>query len=196
MTMNANPTEPQALQLPGIDVAVGLENVGGDQGFYLRLVERFFSSQRGAMAALLADAAGAQWASLSLRAHTLRGSAAAIGADELARAAGTFEHALTRSASDAGMEPLCEALNIVMSGLELYFASRPATVGARPADVAQGSAARVKLLAQLAEHSGDALDTFDESRDCLALILTPETVQQLMKYLHVYDFDNARRLLC
>jgi HPt (histidine-containing phosphotransfer) domain-containing protein len=80
--------------LPGISVAVGLRNVGGNENFFLKLLRQFLDTSRDS-AKEIGEALAKEDRSLAVRlAHTVKGVAGTLGAVELAQAAGELEKKL------------------------------------------------------------------------------------------------------
>ena len=99
---------PPALDLrlaavPGLDVAAGLRNVGGQLGALQRVLGRFVANYRSGEPAL---AAGSPQAARRHACHSLRGACATIGATALREAAAALEQAL-----DGAAEPVPPAID-------------------------------------------------------------------------------------
>lgn len=188
---------PNASLLPiaGLDTGAGLEHVAGDHAFYLKLLGRFARSHRDAACALRASATTENWQQLALLAHSLRGSAAAIGATTLRQDAARLEqHAASQAPwAPRDAERLAADLEELVAGLRRHLA--PASAPATAADARQVHAVRARLAAVLAEFSGDAPDFFDESRHVLAAVLAQPALAQLADHIERYEFDAARVLL-
>jgi HPt (histidine-containing phosphotransfer) domain-containing protein len=183
--------------LPGLDLEAGLERVGGDRPFYFKLLERFFNTQRGALDEVQADAAAQRWAQLEHRAHTLRGSAANVGAHEIEQLATNLEATLREGRVPAAgqVQQLVLAMRTVFDGIEAHFcAERRASDNAAPVP-ADAHAASAKLLAMLGQYSGDAPEYFDDVRSEMATILPFAALELMVTHLERYDFDAARDVL-
>ncbi|MES2299104.1 MAG: Hpt domain-containing protein [Pseudomonadota bacterium] len=188
-------------ELPGLDLAAGLARVGGDQAFYFKLLERFLHTQRANVGAVPDDAVAQRWAQLEQRAHTLRGSAANIGALALEQAAAALELALRDGGvpATALVETLVAAMRVVFDGIEQHLARQQhgaaqATAAPDAGEVAARAAA-ARLLELLGQYSTDALDYFEDERSHLATILAPDALDAILTRLESYDMDGARALL-
>lgn len=184
-------------QLEGIDAGAGLSNVGGDQAFYVKLLERFWRTQHGAACAF-ADAAGAgDWRAVGERAHSLRGSAAGIGAQALREAAEALELAVgqQRLPATAELEVLQAALALVFGSLDKYFSTHVDSHQYLVADMARAAAAKAQLDVMLSEFSGEAGDFFDSCKNDLAAALPPAAIVLLEGHMQRYEFDAARAVL-
>lgn len=182
--------------LQGVDTAVGLNHVGGDRAFYIKLLERFWRSHQGTAESMRGDAVAGNWSDAARRAHTLRGSAASVGAEELRQAAEALEHAVGHErAAPAEMAALFPVLGRVMAGLEEFFSSQHDPCQISLLNRAQALAARAELIVLLDDFSGDTLDHFEEARASLAQLLTPQALQALAGHLERYEFEAARAVL-
>ncbi len=182
--------------LQGVDTALGLNNVGGDRPFYVKLLERFLRAQQGTAQALGAEAAAGDWVACARRAHSLRGSAASVGADELRQAAEALEHAVGKhGAAPEELALLFPALGKVMAGLEEFFSSQHDPCQISLLNKAQALAAKAELVVLLDDFSGDTLDFFEEARASLAQLFEAGTLQALAGHLERYEFAQARELL-
>lgn len=116
---NATGDEPQ--DLPGIDQRGGLRRCADNQALYRRLLSMFLKDYT-AFDVSMHDARRDPDATAAMRlAHSLRGSAANIGADEVASAAAALEHACKEPLSEEDLAPLLadvmRPLAIVLDGL-------------------------------------------------------------------------------
>jgi len=114
-------------ELPGLSVAVGLKNVGGNEKFYLKLLLQFLETNRGS-AKEIREASANQDRSLAVRlAHTIKGIAGTLGAGGLAQAAGKLEKSL-KNGETSGLSALFHEfesnLNQVMNSIETSQAAK------------------------------------------------------------------------
>jgi HPt (histidine-containing phosphotransfer) domain-containing protein len=108
-------------ELPGISVAVGMKNVGGNEKFYLKLLLQFLDTNRDS-ANEIREALAKKDRSLAVRlAHTVKGIAGTLGADALAQVAGELEKTL-KTGETSGLSALLHefesSLNQVMHSIE------------------------------------------------------------------------------
>ncbi|MES2786801.1 MAG: PAS domain S-box protein [Pseudomonadota bacterium] len=78
----------------GLDFGLGLQRMGGKQTLYLAMLRRYVDGQKSCAADILDALESADWATAERLAHTARGLAGTIGADQLARLAGAVEAAI------------------------------------------------------------------------------------------------------
>jgi len=82
------------LKIAGIDMSLGLKQVGGKRERYESLLRKFASRQAGTVTAIRAALAAGDAASAEREAHSLKGAAATLGALALSEAASNTETAL------------------------------------------------------------------------------------------------------
>jgi signal transduction histidine kinase/response regulator RpfG family c-di-GMP phosphodiesterase/HPt (histidine-containing phosphotransfer) domain-containing protein len=201
------PQESASLSLFGIDSAQGLSYLAGNLRLYTQLLERFRHSQRQADCQLRTEIELQQWQDASRRAHTLRGLASNVGAQELAQVAFKIEQicgkpeqiaeSVPDAELDAALNHLGHHLSLVINSLDQYFAGKTDTA---PAVLAPNSEADVRrkmhqLKSLLEDNNADAEDYLHQVKGCLSTLLPPETLTQLASHISQYEFDEARRLL-
>ncbi|WP_338845834.1 response regulator [Massilia sp. W12] len=183
-------------RLPGIALDKGLQHVAGNRHFYLQLLERFTHSQEHALSEIRKALQEGRRADALRRAHTLRGVAANIGAQQVQSLAEQVE---MQCQHEQPVEPLLpaleQALQEVLQGLAQYFSTR-AAASARPAGK-QPPAAQVlqELRELLQEDRADAVYCFESGESALATLLAPDKLAQLGAALRQFDFELARQLL-
>ncbi|HSD36254.1 MAG TPA: response regulator [Rhodocyclaceae bacterium] len=187
--------------LPGINTARGLATAAGKAELYRRLLLKFHAGQSGFAEAFAAARVDAD-ASAALRvAHTLKGTAGNIGAEEVQAAAARLEEACLPGADpaavDAALVSVLQALHPVLTGLaSLAGTSAAASDGELPdaanepvdAALQQGIQRLVRLLNQ-----GDA-ESVDVAEELLARAAqTPQArmLQRVCRALGDFDFDAA-----
>ena len=139
---------PQVPDLPGIAVESGLTRAGGNRKFYLNLLEKFYSEFQDATGRIqTAVAAGEQELAVRL-AHTVKGVAGTIGANDLQAVAGKMEAALKNDfASDhAGIiQAFDVALTSILRVLGPLAAARQQSA-TLSADARQGDLQQLKVF--------------------------------------------------
>lgn len=107
--------------LPGIDHAAGLRTCGGNASLYRRLLHLFLQSNAHFEPSFRQAAQGGDPSAAYRMAHTLRGSAANIGATDVAAAAGELQQACKEGAPpvevDCLLGKVTKALAPVLEGL-------------------------------------------------------------------------------
>ena len=177
-----------SIAIDGIDAVAGLQNVGGDLGFFVRLLGRFVATQA-STPAMLRAATGTQ---LMHCAHALCGSAAGIGAGALQLQAATLEqHIKTGGAGEGEAEALAVALERLVAAIGEQLPAAASAPGAGSCD----HATQQKLMDMLAAFDGEANDLFEQCRPGLATLMPEAALQRLAGHLASYEFEAARLLL-
>ena len=187
-----SPAAPSLENLPGVDVALGLSHVAGNEKLYRKLLADFVRTSSGSAAAIRDAVEGGRMEEAARLAHTLKGVAGNLGIMEVHRAAAATEAAVKsgeRTAVEAGLERTATLLAAVVEGLEALTgaASRPpAAVRDREAAVA----ALRETAALLARSDPDAEDAFAKVRDALAGAYGDRTAK-ITAALERFDFEAA-----
>ena len=178
----------------GLDVAAGLQRVGGDAAVYRSILCKFHASQADSLKRIVdAEAAGDRPLAIQL-AHALKGVAGNIAATELHAAVETLESQL-----HAG-ERLDETVVARASGLlDSLVASLNSWLQANPPSRVQASLADGQSVAtmigrmreMLAEYNGDAVDLMDALAEALDGLECDAEIRALRQHLSGYDFDAA-----
>jgi PAS domain S-box-containing protein len=187
-------------ELPGIDQRAGLATCMGKVDLYLRLLRKFISSHRAFSTEFLAARSDDDCSVSTRLAHTLRGTAGNIGANDVASAAADLEQAcLTGSQEEVVADRLVEVercLNLVLEGLAGLTEPGPAT------ESLPVSHSDAELQARLAQ----ARDLLVESDTQALTVLHPlprltsdprlaEQLRRVVQHAERFDFDQALALL-
>jgi two-component system sensor histidine kinase/response regulator len=185
---------PSMPPLPGIAVAAGLRRAAGNVGLYRRLVVSFLSDVKGSApeierrlrAGAITDALAAL--------HTLKGTAATVGAERIAELAAELESALkTRPTEAVGLHDLAAAIEEVQEGAAM-LRDEPAAAGPEPgvsAPVARRALGiSVRLRAELVSSNLAATDSFAQLKGVLGSALGAE-VRDLGGAIDHLDFPAA-----
>jgi signal transduction histidine kinase/CheY-like chemotaxis protein/HPt (histidine-containing phosphotransfer) domain-containing protein len=181
-----------------IDSAQGLANSANSADLYRQLLEEF-SSIHGADYEKIADALDARNLDLANRlAHTLKSSAALIGAQKLSAAARDLEQALTEG-EHAHVPQIVETLGFELSAVSAQLKSNATPPSERKsdrqatrqdADLNQALSLIQKLRPLLQSGSTDSLDLLNDIDDILAPIM-PEESAALAKSIKDFEFSDA-----
>ena len=188
--------------LPGIDTNAGLATTGHNAKLYRRMLLKFRDSQ-GHFAQLFTQAQrDADPSGPERCAHTLKGTAATIGAKAVQQAAAQLEQACRHGAPATEVQALLErtltALAPVIDGLRTLNAGH-GTGSAAPAvdaapDQAQRQALGLRLRALLLDDDAQALELWEDN-EALFTAAYPNHWQPLATSLRRFDFDKALALL-
>ncbi len=178
--------------------AAALARLGGNQTLHARLAADFIAQHADSAAAIAEAVQTGQLASARSQLHTLKGLAASLGANALARAAANFQQALAAEPpppTEALQQALTTRLAASLEAFARLTSASPSMAALPPrADAQQAPAhfaAQLTILDQLlAEQNMRALELSAE------LPLTSSEAQALLaKAVQQLDFDQARRHL-
>jgi signal transduction histidine kinase/DNA-binding response OmpR family regulator/HPt (histidine-containing phosphotransfer) domain-containing protein len=184
------------LEIAGIDVATALKRAGGNRKRYEMLLGRFCDSQS-SIALEIQDALAANDQPTARRlAHSLKGAAGNLGADELAALAGHAESAIESGGNtDAALRTLSHALEEAVHAIRAALPpdSVPVASSMAPEDlrVAAQHLARLKKL--LENDDGEAADLMLDARSCLSRVLTSEEIGNLEGQVNDFSYAEALR---
>jgi CheY-like chemotaxis protein len=124
---SAGPRLAQLRQVAGLDVDRGLMLVGGREGLYLSIVEKFIAGNGNFSEQLRAQIEAGNWADAVRTAHTLKGTAGQIGAGQLQAAAAELEQALRSEPTAVETRALMQKIEDLLAGLLAALARNLAT---------------------------------------------------------------------
>ncbi len=141
--------------IAGLNVALGLRQVMGREALYRNLLARFVSSQADAPVRLAAAIAAADWITAERIAHTLKGTAAQIGAGGIRTLAERLEHAIHQRRPAVVLEPLqaeiVAALPILIAAITARLPPVPVIPALAEVDRDYGQILCIRLAQQLRE---------------------------------------------
>ncbi|HHH44922.1 MAG TPA: response regulator [Gammaproteobacteria bacterium] len=186
--------------LPGIDTRTGLARVAGNRKLYRSILLKFRTSQAGVADAVQAALEQGDQESAQRLAHTLKGVAGSIGADELQEAARQLDEAIKTDPASARsqLDPLRRALALVMDALDTLHSSTQKTMDTASdepvdADALQQQLARLRSL--LEDDDADAASVLDEIREQMPGAYRSLELERLENPVSQYDFEEALDVL-
>ncbi|MBS1161399.1 MAG: hypothetical protein H6R15_3818 [Proteobacteria bacterium] len=186
---------------PILDENGALSRLGGNRALLERLLLRFYENQADIVDRLRAAQRAGDFAELRLAAHTLRGLAGNIGAEQLVGEVRQLELALKENAAQPGSE-IEQAIQAVAAALQPVLelagqtARRPPAVGRPPLpDGAHRQHALRQLQSHLEQADAAALCQFAEIDPWLQQLAAPLHLEQLRKNIEHYEFENAGETL-
>ncbi len=181
--------------LPGLDVAGALRRVSHDPAAYIRLLRRFAASQADGARRIDDALAAGDLREAGRLAHTLRGTAANLGANALRDAAQALEAALREDADTATAAPLQARLADELATLtDMLAGALPAADPAPappPLGVAELDAAIAALMTLTESADGAAPAAFRRIRADLATRIGVARTAEISNALQHYDYDEA-----
>ncbi len=183
--------------IAGLNVDLGLRRVIGKKPLYLSMLRKFVAGQKSAIRQIQAALDGSDRNTAERLAHTLKGTAGNIGAEELQIAAGKLEAAihddLPRAAVDALLTSPATLLEALVNALEAALPPDP-QVAAQTADLEKLPAVLTKLTALLADDDSEAGDLWDENVDLFKTAF-PAHWQKIEAELRSFDFEATLAVL-
>ncbi|CAK0757728.1 two-component system, sensor histidine kinase and response regulator [Gammaproteobacteria bacterium] len=195
----------ERVELPGLQIYQGLNQLGGNQKLYFKLLKSFVKVHDPTPLELLAALVSRDAQTLRRLAHTLKGVASTLGAEMLHQTAMRTE----KTALDGSCEDLIEAIVPLLLHLEevlhsiriLLNSSRAAdsdaaeTPVASDLDVTQSAALHTKIR-DLLEHSDTRLQEVCTTHQTAirAWFAGIGSYQTFMEKIEHYRFDEARQI--
>ncbi|MBF0501811.1 MAG: response regulator [Candidatus Riflebacteria bacterium] len=184
--------------ISGINMAAGLQRVRGKKRLYLNLLHRFVESQTETAARISEAIERGDFESSKRLAHTLRGVAGNLGAEEIHEIAQELEQAIINSEADDKIRKLCarlgEALKLLIRNTRIVR-KRIANMSAAAISIPVDLSALLPELSALAEYlkksNVKSLDTFRKLRDDLVRVAPSDEFSRLEKNISIGDFDEA-----
>ncbi|MCB1734827.1 MAG: transporter substrate-binding domain-containing protein [Gammaproteobacteria bacterium] len=187
--------------LAGIDTETGLRRMGGNAKAYLRLLRSFRESQKAAVPRIQVPFNAGDTNTAMREAHTLKGVAGNIGADQVHDAAETLEHAIRSGERDI-FKPtvaLLESLRQVSQSLELLDGldseGHEISVSSREVDPRRIAQTFAELRALLNESDADSVHPLYALKDMLAGRDDADALDGISRAIDQYDFDLAIKRL-
>ena len=189
-------------EIPGVDIAAGLERVAGNTRLYRDLLTQFVEKQGDAASQISAAIESGNPERAERIAHTVKGVAGNIGIESVFTAADKLERAIRERSSGIGSSvaefahSLASGIQKIRRALNESFTSRPAK-GRSPAtfDSQAASAALARLRILLEASDGDAVDALVAVEDALGGAIDREQMNEqlnaLGKAVNDFDFEAA-----
>ena len=188
---------------PGLDLARGLGVLRGNAEKYLDLLVRFVAAHTDDMARLTASLDAGDPVAARRIAHTLKGTAATLGAESLSAMARRVEETLAvEGATNSHSDDLHRAILAVTSEFEILSAALPVqrAVGAEPADDSAPTDSPElrdtldELEKRLEQSDVSAINLFRQRAGILRTSFGPHCTQ-LERQILAFDFETARHTL-
>ncbi|KQW99950.1 hypothetical protein ASC94_30945 [Massilia sp. Root418] len=183
-----------------LDTDDGMERLMGDAGLYGMLLMRFRKDYEPAVAQIRQLLADGALESAQRKAHSLKGAAGMIGAQELHRLAELAEAGLGahNAAQQAVLDALQAGLDKVLLAISVHLGGTDGMAGA-PAPPASPQrvldahthALLTRLARLLEEGNGEAIDVLEQSASVLAATLGLAGYREVAAAAHEFDFETA-----
>jgi PAS domain S-box-containing protein len=189
---------PVLPEITGLDVASGVRRAGNNPKLYIQLLSRFTSDFADCNQSFSGFFANAQWDEAERLAHTLKGLAATLGANEVSVLAGTLEVASKQqdvSGAANVFSELMQLLTPLLVALAQYVAG--SVVESVVAEIDENVKERklpdcLPLLRKLlSEGDSDAIDLWDKHHKEFVLVLPAQVVHRIATAIQNFEFDVA-----
>jgi HPt (histidine-containing phosphotransfer) domain-containing protein len=190
--------EPGSLLIPGIDTATALKRTGANRKRYESLLSCFADSQATAIGDIRTALAASDSPTAKRLAHSIKGAAANLGANALAKVAAQAEYAID---SKQGVAPALETLSLnlhttiasIHSTLRKELAPDSSVIpSANPSIVVQPLSQLKKLLES---DDGDAADFVLNARADFCKVLTAAEIDAVIGHVGNFAYADALRSL-
>jgi PAS domain S-box-containing protein len=193
----AEPAHPDTLlELPGIDTQAGLETAMGNAKLYRRLLIKFREANERFSEQFVAAQADADSSAAARCAHTLKGTAANIGARRLAVAAGELELACKNALPSETIDPLLarirSELHVVLKSLgQVQAEELSETRPEAKADPAELRRLLATINALVEDGDSEAVSAVEKLAKLVKGTTMSRSVETISAALAEYDFGTA-----
>jgi two-component system sensor histidine kinase/response regulator len=180
--------------LTGVDVESGLTRVGGNRALYGKLLLKFRKGYRDAVGQLRSLVAADDLESATRLAHSVKGVAANLGVDALARAAAELEKRFRAGELEVPTAVLQEfenRLNEVVGAIATIEAPREETERQGPVDVDAVRPLLIEMAGLLETDLAEAVDRLEALRGLLAHTEMGDAFERLAEQVDDFDTDEA-----
>jgi CheY-like chemotaxis protein len=199
---NIPPSDDLPDSLPGIDIVTGLQRVGGNRKLFRKLLAEFYLDHGNDIAAIRDALASGDMELAQRLAHTIKGVAATIGAEELHLRAKSLEAAIKGSHDEnypdlivqlgAVMQPLLQGLSAIASAGETSVRE---TAISESVDKDQLAPLLDTLGEMFADMDPDAEEKVTELAAQLGAQVDRQLLKTLMRQVSSFEFEEAAESL-
>jgi polar amino acid transport system substrate-binding protein len=188
------PADSTLLEIPGIDTQTALKRTGGNRQRYESLLRRFSDSQMGAVGEIRVALGARDYATAQRIAHSLKGAAGNLGANALARAAGSAELAI-KTQSD--VEPaLANMEQMLLAAVATIQKALPSTEKAESTHGGNGDPSLVlkplsRLKTLLEADDSEAAEFILEAQRSFSTVLSRTEIETLTRAVGDFDYERA-----
>jgi HPt (histidine-containing phosphotransfer) domain-containing protein len=190
---------PFVFELPGIDTQAGLAITMNNQELYLNLLRRFLASEADFAGAFRRAQQDKDPSAAARAAHTLKGSAGNIGANQVQEAAAALEENCLAEAPAEVVETLLEAtlgaLSPVIEGLGRLERRKTSSLAANGTGQQMVRPLLARLIALLEDNNLEAGDVVQELAACVQNTPLAGLVEEAAEAVASFDVDLALSLL-
>ncbi len=184
--------------IAGLDTKLGLRNALNQPELYRSLLRKFADGQAQFGVAIEQALQNSDWPTAERLAHTLRGTAAQIGANRVQSAASALEQALRQHTSLATLAELIDTvsgrLQPLITSIQACFSEAPVAVESNPVDPHEAHRLLKQLAEQLERDDFAASQTLHDNEASLRALFG-ERYQTFAERVENFDFAAALELL-
>jgi PAS domain S-box-containing protein len=185
--------------VPGLNTAFGLQALRGDTGQYMRLLAKFSENHGDDAVQLIAAAAAGDFTTVHLKAHTLKGVAATLGAGRLSELALAVENQSKRKTPDAAFQDSAETLRreldaFISALIRALPPDIPAELSSKPAPDVSAAGILIQLEKLLISSDTASNDVYEKSAEVLFRVFG-DSAKKLGKLIQEFDYPAALKIL-
>ena len=184
--------------LTGVDLAGGLRRVLGKEAVYIALLRRFSLTYKGWVAEVRAELQREDWDTAERGAHTLRGTAGNLGAQDISQAAATLEGLLRARAARDGIDVQLTLTTRLLDQLFTQLVAALPALAERPVTATVDWPTIHRLCARvqglLTEADAQATELVTEHADALHVAF-PLYAAELERSTDQFDYESALSVL-
>jgi PAS domain S-box-containing protein len=190
-------SQPESLQIPGINFEAGLRRVAGNHKLYFSLLEQFCQGQYDVADKIRAALDKQDYAGAKFLVHTVKGVASNVSAVTVQEAAVQLETLILENPGQVILRQALQDFDGALSELIGHLKSVPGLNLAESAEQATAfepeafKFALEKLAGYLTDDDSEALDCFDEVREQFKAVCNEDEFIALDKAIHGFEFSQA-----
>jgi signal transduction histidine kinase/DNA-binding response OmpR family regulator len=182
-------------EIEGIDSAAGLRRAVNNRELYMKLLHQYVTDFETAPARIRECLATGQQDEALRMAHTIKGTAGNLGANEAQAYAGELEGAIRAGEEGTELEDKIvsfekshnKAVSSIVAALGLFESQNSIDEG----DAARGRQAVETLLELFEEGNAGAVDLIETEKGNLRAFLTVDVMKKVSRAVTAFDFDTA-----
>ena len=193
------------MELTGINMSEGLKNVGGKKGFFKKLLLEFHKDYRTVAREITEALSNGQTEYVQRRAHTIKGVAAAIGAEDLMKNASALEEAFIHDTRDdkqallagltGSLDEALESIGTILVPAGDSHEDVPEPGDGRNVDLKKVEPLMAELMGLLQEGDTGSEECFEALRGNINMSGYSEYMDKLQEQIGGYDFEDAQNTL-
>ncbi|MEO5357153.1 MAG: response regulator [Nitrospirae bacterium YQR-1] len=187
--------------IAGLDLKTAISRVGGKAGLLIKLITRFAETQSDVMSRIKTAIACNDFETATREAHTVKGLAGNIGANEMFDVAAAVEGMLHKGLTDELPQAL-ESMELTLKGLLLRISSAVSSPVKESIEVSAGSTLTQidmsaftsevkKFAALLADDDSSATDMVDGITEKLTACGAGAVAKQIKALISRFEFEDA-----